>query len=105
RSMDDFGTRNRIVIQTRDMPQLERQVHRGLPVRSIKIAVVDGIVVKTQSYVEGCLDGRDRALELYVHSIARAAGHDKTVRLRKTNYFVIILLAGTEYLSKLLHRE
>ena len=68
RSTDEFGTRDRIVIQTRNVPQTERQVHRGLPVRCIEVAVLDRIVIETHGYVEGCLDVRHRALELHVHT-------------------------------------
>jgi hypothetical protein len=58
------------------------QVHAGLPVRCIEVAVLDGIVIEAHGYVEGGLDVRDRSLELYVHSIPRAARHRKAVRFR-----------------------
>ena len=62
-------------------------------------------MIETHFYVQGGLDGRDRALELDVHGIAGATGHGKAVGFRETDQGVIILLAGAEPLGELLDRE
>src|ERR1019366_1524593 len=77
---DEPESRDRIVVQTRDMPQRERQAHRGLPVWSIECAVFRWVLVDTHPHIEGRLDRRHRALDLQIHSIAGAANHPKAVR-------------------------
>src|ERR1700722_13660700 len=57
------GTRNRIVIQAGDVPELEGQVDGGFAIRRIKVAVRIGIVIDAHIDMERRLDGRYRPLE------------------------------------------
>ena len=86
------------------MPQLDREVGRGLPVWSKESAVFDGVLVEPHSQMEGGLDVRHRSGDIQVHAIAGGADHGKPVRLGEANGGVIILLAGTEPRGELLHR-
>ena len=61
------------------MPQRERQVDRGFPIRSKEWAVLGGVLVNAHGHVECALDGGHRALELQVHTIAGPAYDGKTV--------------------------
>src|ERR1017187_10975222 len=74
---DEHGMRDRIVVQTRDMPQRERQAHRWLPVRSIERAVLRWGPGDIHAHIEGLLDCRHRALHLQIPSIAGAANYLK----------------------------
>src|SRR5208337_3174244 len=103
--VNESWTRNRIVLQARDMPQLERQVHRGLPIRRIEGAVLRGVLVDTHGDVEGSLDACYCSCNLHVHAIAGSAGDLEAVRFRETNHSVIILLAGTKPRGEFFHGE
>ena len=102
--MHERGTRDRIVVQPRDVPEAGRQVHRGLPVRSIEGAVFRGVLVDAHGHVESSINVRDRARKLHVESIAGATNHRKAIRFRETDQGIIIFLARTEPRGKLRHR-
>src|SRR5580658_1981263 len=61
--------------------------------------------VRTQSHMEGSLDGGHRADKPEVHGIAGAADNLKAARFRESNQRVPIFLAGSEPRGKLLGRE
>ena len=103
--LNEQGMRDGVVVQTGDVPQRERQVCRGLAVWRVKSAVLGGVLVGTHAYVESSLDGRNGALDLHVHAIARAANDREAVRLRETNHGVIVFLAGTKPFGELRHGE
>ena len=97
---------DRIVVQARDVPQLDREIGRGgFPIRSIERTVFAGQVVHAHGHMEGFLDARHRPRDIQVQAIAGSADDRKAVCLRETNHLVIILLAGTKPRSELFHRE
>ena len=86
------------------MPELERQAYRGLAVHGIKCPVSRGTLVNAHGDMESLFHGADRSLELNVEAIAGAAHHRKAIRFRESEQGIVIFLAGSESLRKLLHR-
>src|SRR6202034_4731925 len=99
------GTRDRVVIQTGDVPELERQVYGGLAVGRKESTVLRGVLVNTQDHMEGLLHVRHRSDQPQVHGIAGAADCFKTVCLGESNQGVPFFLAGAEPLGKLFRCE
>jgi len=99
------GLRGRVIVQARDVPQLEWQVHSGLPVGSEESAVFRRMLVDAHDQMEGLFNARHRPSYIQVHAIAGSANHGKTVRFREVDHGVIILLAGTKPGGELFHRE
>ena len=97
--------RNGVVVQTRDMPQRKRQIGRRFAVGRIEGAVLSGVLVGAHVHMERRLDGRNRALDLHLHAVARSANHLKPVGLRKMNHGVIIRLGRSKPFSELPHTE
>src|ERR1700685_2605779 len=98
-------TRERIIIQARDVPQPDRKVSRWLPVRSVEGTVFRGKIVEAHRHMESSLDARHRPRDIQVQAIAGGADNRKAVCFRETNHLVIILLAGTKPRGELFHRE
>ena len=59
--LNEHRMRDGVVVQAGDVPEAERQVYRRLPVWTEKGAILGGMLVGTQSHMEGPLDGRHRA--------------------------------------------
>ena len=76
----------------------------GFTVRAVESSVLCGVLVGPHGEMEGSLDGRNRALDLHVHSIARAANDREAVRLDEVNYGVIVRLGGAKPRGELLRR-
>ena len=96
----DHRVRNRIVVETGNMPQSERQVGGGFAIRTIEGSVLGGVLVDHHAHMEGRLDGRNRALDLHIHAVARTADHCEPVRLNILNDCIIILLRGAEFFGE-----
>ena len=101
-SMLERGMRDRIVVQTGDVPELHRQVGAGLAVGRKEGAAFRGVLIDRHRYVECSVDVRDRGRELYVPGFERAANHLKAVRVRESDQGVVVLLARSKPLGKLL---
>jgi len=61
--LDIHRMRLGIVVQTRDVPNLDGKVDGGFAVNRIECAVFDEIVIVPQGHMEGLLDVRHRASE------------------------------------------
>ena len=101
----ESGARDRIIVQARDVPKLERQVDCWLAVGSEEGAVFRGVLIDAQGHMEGIFDVRHRAFELHIKSIARGLRHIEALRFRECNDGVIIRLAGSKAFSKFCHRQ
>lgn len=64
---------NRVVVQARNVPEGEGQVGCGLTVWRVEGAVLGGVLIALNLYVEGFLDGGDGASDDHVHAVAATA--------------------------------
>ena len=101
--LDEHRMRDGVVVQTGDVPEVERQVRRRLAIRGIEGAVLGGVLIGAHAHMEGSLDGRNGAFDLHIHAIACAADYAEAIHLREANDRVIVFLAGTKLRGKLRH--
>src|SRR3984885_14160306 len=97
-------TREFIVVQTRDVPQRERQVHAGLPVWREEGAVFRRVLIKPHAHMESLLNLPDRALKLKVTPLTRTANDFESVLFREANRSIPIFLARSKPRGKFLPR-
>ena len=104
-SLHEIWMRDRVVVQAGNVPELDREVRCGLPVRSVEGPVFSGMPVDIHGHMKGLLNVLYRRRNIDVHAITRSAHHRKAVCFGKMNYGVIILLAWAKPRSELFHRE
>ena len=93
--------RDRVVIQTGNVPEGEGQVGGGLTVWRVEVAFLCGVLIAFDLDVERFVDGRDRASDDYVHAIAAAADNRELIFLGELEDGLIVFLAGAEAVGKL----
>ncbi len=84
---------------------MEGKIRSGFAVRGVEDAVLGGVLVGPQVDMEGSFDGRNRALDLHIHPIARAADNRQAVRLCEGEHGVIVFLRGAKPRGELLRRK
>ena len=99
------GMRDRIIIQARDVPQLNREIRRGLPVRSVEGAVFRWVLVDAHGQMEGLLNTSHGSRDVNVDAIRRGANHSQSVSLGETDHRIVIFLCGTKPCRELFHRK
>ena len=64
--LDEQRVGDGVVVQARDMPEIEWQVERRLAVGRIEIAILGGVLVGAHVHVERRFDGGHSALDLHI---------------------------------------
>ena len=101
----ESGARNGVVVETRNVPELEREIDGGLAIGRIEAAVFGRVLIQIHLDVEGFFDGRDGRGEANIHGIARAAGHREAAGFRELDERVIVFLAGAEALGEFFYGD
>ena len=93
--------RNRVVVQTRNVPEVERQSCGRLLIGSIKHPVLGGVLIGPHIDVKRRFDGRNRGLDEDAHGVARAADDGETGRFGELHQRLIVLLGRAKPLGEL----
>src|SRR5580704_3689302 len=97
--------RDRIVVKTSDVPELNRQKWRGFAVRSEESAIFSGVLINAHGDMQSSLNIFNRAAYVHVQTIARGTNDSKAVRFGEMNDGVIIFRGRTKPLGEFLHGE
>src|SRR5579872_55450 len=88
--------RNGEVVESRHVPERERQVHGGFAVRSVEDAILGRMLVGHQRDVKGRLDRGYRSSDLNLHAIARASDDRQAMGQHVADDRVIVVLRGAK---------
>src|SRR5262249_43470889 len=100
-----LGLRNGIIVQTRNVPELEREIDHRFPVGRKEGAAFCRMLIYTHGYMESFLNRCYCALQLHVPAFTRAFHYLETIGLRELNQRIVVLLARTKSCRELLRRD
>ena len=99
---DQHSLWDRVVVQTRNVPERKGQVGGGLAVWRIEGAVLGDASIAFDFDMEGVFDARDIASDDNIHAIAAAADDREFMFPGEFEDGLIVFLAGAEAVGKLL---